>query len=547
MVNTQATYYAFPQALDFGSIAYGDSSQKQTVRIEYQLAQSSAGGNISGQPNVLNDLFYIDDLGSNAKDVITLSADGGTTFFNQLSLSSFPATSPPNFIKIVVNVAPVQNRTSTTGDFVVYLTSTQVPNFKIPIHFRIVNGLYVSATEIRKSLGPIGFQKSTVFTLHDSFTDANLPLWSSKIGTWSVLPNGTMKGTDNGTVDAIHVTQFPDFGDYSATSFVSLTSAGAAGIVFGFVNSNNYFRATISSITGNAQIDQVISGYATALTTVSVGTAVDSQYTLRVEKHPGSAQFHINDVLTLQWQGPISLGPSGLTVTSAGGNATTVNFNEYHASQDIYQFSDDDINTITLEEQSFIEQRTGRVYGTQTVTELLDYNEQDVLRMPFLLYRAFNTLGLSTSPDSALTSPQLTPNYEHAIWLRHRPILSVIAVEEDVSPDGSSPQWELKTQGRNGDYVAYPEYGKITFLFNLPRNGRQNLRVIYVVGTAGIPPQISGYIKTKVALRLLENIGVGNDAIKEMYEKKEKQLVRYEEFIPQKTFMYAVGSGQRKA
>lgn len=546
MVNTQATYYAFPQAIDFGSIAYGDASQKQTVRIEYQLAPSSAGGNISGQINVSNDTFFIDDQGSNAKDIVSLSADGGSTFFNQLSLSQFPATEPPNFLSIVVNIAPVQNRTSTTGDFVAFLTSTQVPNFRVPIHFRVVNGLYVSATEVRKSLGPIGFQKSTIFTLHDSFTDSALPLWSSQSGSWSVLPNGTLKGTNNGSIDAVDFTQFPDFGDYSATSFMSLTSAGAAGLIFGYVDANNYFRATVSSVTGNARIDQVVSGFATALTTKSVGTTVGSQYTLRVEKHPSSAQFWINDVLTLQWQGPITLGPSGLTVTSAGGLATTVNFNEYHVSQDIYQFSDDDINTYTLEEQSFIEQRTGRVYGTQTVTELLDYNEQDVLRMPFLLHRAFNTLGLSTSPDSSLTSPQMQPPVEHAIWLRHRPIQYVIAVEEDTSPDGSGPTWELKTQGRNGDYVVYPEYGKVTFLFNFPRNGRQNLRVIYVVGTAGIPPYISAYIKEKTALRLLENIGVGSDAIKEIVEKKERRLIQLEEFIPQKTFQYAVGSGQRK-
>jgi hypothetical protein len=552
-----ATYYAFPQALDFGNIAFGDTSKYQTAKIEYILSPTSAGAgvgigaNVGTQQNVLNDTFYIDDRGSGAKNIVTISNNGTTgPFTNTQTLSQFLAADPPYYISLTVNISPVLGKTSTTGDFVVYLTSTQVPSFQIPIHFRIVNGLYVTPQDVRDSMGPLGTQRVTKFTLQDSFTNSSLPLWTKDTGSFTVDVNGTGYATDSpSSADQAWYTNFPDLGDYSVGAYMSLASAGTAGLIVARSGVGNYFRCIVSSQTGNAEIDQVVGGYATALTTVSVGTVTLTQYRLKVDKHPGSIVFYVNDVPTLQYNGTISTGPSGVTATSAGGGVqTTALFNEYQVSTDEYQFPDSVILSTIAEEQSFIEQRTRRIYGTQTVTELLDWNEQDVQRLPYIFNRLGSDLfGFSSVPTSSLTSPQLNSTYSKSLWLRYKPVMSVISLEEDQSPDGSNPSWILYTQGRSGDYVAYPDLGRIIFTgTTLPRNGRQNLRVIYSVGTAGVPPYIQGYVKESVALRLLENIGVGNDAIAQIVAKKKERLVRYEEFIPQWTGMYAVGSGQRK-
>src|SRR2546427_6379762 len=136
-MSTQATYFAYPQVLDFGSITLGNNLTQQ-VRIQYDLAPSqSVGGVLTTQTSISNEVFAIDDQGTNAEEFVTLSLDN-QTFYNKVNVSSFPATEPPNFITLFVNVSPDQTKVSSTGDFVVYLTSVQVPTFRVPIHFRIV-------------------------------------------------------------------------------------------------------------------------------------------------------------------------------------------------------------------------------------------------------------------------------------------------------------------------------------------------------------------------------------------------------------------------
>ena len=551
-MSTQASYYAFPQSIDFGSLTLGNSLT-QSIRIEYQLAPNqSVGGVLTSQSNVSNEIFAIDGQGSNAEDVVTLSTDN-TTFYNRVNVSSFPATQPPNFITLYVKVNPDSTRHSISGDFIVYLTAVQNPQFQVPIHFRIVNGLYINASDVRQSMGDFGKQKVNFYAFHDLFTDSTFPLWTNQSGTWGQQVNGIRAGvsSQNPATDALSTTAIQDFGDYNVSAWVTLTTSGVAGLIFSFVNTNNYYRAWISTSSGRAQIDSVIGGTVTTLATGSVGGVAvpgqslvnNSSYTLRVEKHTTSADFFLGEQRILTATGVILTGSPGLCTLSRDGT-TTAYFQEYHVSEDVYQFDDASINQLVQEEQEFIEQRVGRVYSTQTITELRDWDERQPLRMPFLPARSFNMLPSGTQLMGTGTDQRVFSTGELAMYLRQRPVMNVISLEEDTAVDGSTPTWTLRTQGRNGDYVVYPEVGKIAWLNNLPNNGHQNIKIIYTVGSPKVPAYIKGYLKEKVALRLLENLGTGDDGIQRMVEKKERNLTRFEEYIPQKVLQYGVGSGQ---
>jgi hypothetical protein len=541
-MSTVATYYAYPQVLDFGSITLGNNLTLP-VRIQYNLAPAqSVGSVLSSQVSISNEVFAIDDQGSNAEEVVKLSTDNAN-FYNRINVSSFPATEPPNTITLYVNVSPDASKISASGDFIVYLTSVQVPSFQVPIHFRIVNGFYVSTSDVRQSMGEFGKQKVNIFAFHDLFTDSSFPLWTNITGSWSQSVNGNRRGTTTATAHAISETAFQDFGDYNVSSWVTLNQPGAAGLIFAYTDSTDFYRATINTSSGRALIESVIGGVTTVMATTSVGVLTSSPYSLRVEKHPTSADFFVAEQKVLSAVGLILSGPSGLTVTSAGNNPTA-DFQEYHVSEDAYQFDDASINTTILEEQEFIEQRIGRVYSAQTVTELHDWDDRQPVRMPFIPARTFNMVPTGTQMAGSGQDQRTFYVYESALYLRQRPVLGVVALEEDTGADGSTPSWTLRTQGRSGDFVVYPELGKIVFLNNLPNNGHQNLRVIYNVGSAKVPAFIKGYLKEKVALRMLENLGTTADGIKEMVAKKEERLKQYEEFIPQKTIIYAVGSKQ---
>jgi len=541
-MSTVATYYSYPQVLDFGSITLGNNVTLP-VRIQYNLAPSqSVGGVLSTQTSISSEIFAIDDQGTNAEEFVKLSTDNAN-FFNRVNVSSFPATEPPNTITLYVNVAPDASKVSATGDFVVYLTSVQVPTFQVPIHFRIVNGFYISASDVRQSMGEFGKQKVNIFAFHDTFTASSFPLWTNISGSWSQSVNGNRRGATSLTAHAISETTFQDFGDYNASTWVTLNQPGAAGLIFAYTDANDYYRATINTSSGRALIESVIGGVTTTLATTSVGILTGSPYALRIEKRPTTADFFVAEQKVLSAVGIILSGPSGLTVTSSG-NAPTADFQEYHVSEDVYQFDDSSINQTIVEEQEFIEQRIGRVYSAQTVTELYDCNDRQPIRMPFVAFRSFNTLPTGVQVGGSGLDSRISYVYENSLYLRQRSVISIVALEEDTSPDSSTPAWTLRTQGRNGDYILYPELGKIVFLSNFPNNGHQNLRVIYNVGSAKVPAYIKGYLKEKVALRLLENLGTTADGIKQMVDKKEERLKQYEEFIPQKTIIYAVGSKQ---
>lgn len=545
-MSSQPTYYPTPPALDFGSIAIGDSSTK-SVRIEYRLAPAgSAGEVVLTQTSAGNEIFLIDDQGTNGADLVTLSQDG-SNFFNRLNLSNFPATEPANFITIDVRVAPTRASTNINEDFVVYLRSIRNKPFSMPIHFRIVGGQYVQPADVRRVLGPIGRQKNTLQVYQDMFSDTTFPLWTNSItypnnGPWTAPRINNRTGVSTTSVNALSTTVFSDFGDYQVSVVAKLQSSGDAGLVWGYVNNTNFFRSTISPRTGNAVTEQIASGTPTILSQVSVGgLEVGKEIILRVEKHPTSADYFVNESLAVRVSGISATGHSGITVTSSGGNPTTSDFREYHVTQDVALFQDADINDFILEEQKFVELRTGRIYVPQMVTELLDYNEQDVIRMPFIANRTFNTF---PSFDPARTGQPVLEIRERAIYLKHRPVMNVVAVEENENPDSGSDSWELRTQGRDGDYLVYPELGKIIFVNNLPRDGHQNIRVIYTVGTASVPLEIRQYVAYKTAYDILTGIGGTADGIEQMVEKIERKLKILEEFIPQKTLQYAVGSGQ---
>src|SRR5947207_11620230 len=102
---TGPSYYGIPSNVDFGTVAVGSTPVK-IVEIEYRIGStSSAGGLISTQLNVANEVFLIDDQGSDADDFVTISTDN-QNFYNRLNLSSFPAQDPPNNLTIYIKVAP---------------------------------------------------------------------------------------------------------------------------------------------------------------------------------------------------------------------------------------------------------------------------------------------------------------------------------------------------------------------------------------------------------------------------------------------------------
>src|SRR5207245_7572909 len=126
---------------------------------------------------------------------------------------------------------------------------------------------------------------------------------------------------------------------------------------------------------------------------------------------------------------------------------------------------------------------------------------------------------------------------EHSFYLKYRPVMSVIAVEENVSTDGAADNWVLRTPGRSGDYIVYPELGKIVWLSNFPLDGHQNIKVIYTLGTASVPRYVSALVEINVALRALQGRGVGADGVKEMVAKLEARRMEYERWVPQWTGM----------
>ncbi len=547
---TQPTYYAYPQAIDFGSIALGDT-QTANCRIEFRLAPgNSAGGTLTSQTNISNEVFLVDDQGSNADDVIRISGDGGVTYNDRLSLSSFPATEPPNFINITIACAPVQNMLPNNAEFVIYLRAVQNKQFIVPIHFRIAAGSYVTPSQVREEMGPLGTATNTVFTQHDSFSDPTFPLWTNKSGTWKQATDvgGSVhfSGTSGVGVDAINITNFPDTGAYDCQVTVSMQSGGTAGLVFAYQDSSNYYRATIvgGGQGGLGKIDQVIGGITTILSQTSVATqSLNTPFNLRVEKNTLTASYFLNDTLILRATGLKLTGPSGLIVTQT--SVSTAWFNEYHVDQQEFQFADTSIQKWIEEEQSLLQQRMQRYWAPQTITEVIDWMDRQPTRMPFVVSRFFNTLpsGIA-SPSSSDGDNRTFEVQEHSFYLKYRPVMTVIAVEENTSTDGANDNWILRKQGRDGDYIVYPELGKIVWLSNFPLDGHQNIKVIYTIGSPSVPRFVSALIEINAALRALQGRGVGADGVKEMVEKLKERRMEYEKWVPQWTGMYAVGSRQ---
>src|SRR5438445_8686275 len=101
------------------------------------------------------------------------------------------------------------------------------------------------------------------------------------------------------------------------------------------------------------------------------------------------------------------------------------------------------------EEQSLLQQRMQRYWSPQTITELIDWMDRQPTRMPFVVSRFFNTLpsGIA-SPSSSDGDNRTFEVQEHSFYLKYRPVMSVIAVEENVSTDGAADNWVLRTPGR---------------------------------------------------------------------------------------------------
>lgn len=548
---TGPTYYAIPANVDFGTVAVGSSPVK-TVEVEFRLAPTgSAGGFVTTQINVSNEVFLVDDQGNDADDFVTISTDN-VNFFNRLNLSSFPAQDPPNNVTIYVKVAPTVALTNTQQDYVVNLRAVQNKSWILPIHFRIGGGRYVTPDDVRRIMGPFGKQRTSLQALQDTFINTAFPLWTFKTGSWGQSRTASITVANTATQDQIAVpTYFSDFGDYNASVTIQLTSSGDAGLIFGYVDNNNYFRAIVSSRNGNGEIDQVSGGVVTVLTQASVGVSptgvvVGRNLNLRVEKHPTSVDFYVNDALQLRTANITPNGPPGMILTSSGGSLASVDFSDFHTTSDVFVFADADINGFIEDEEKFIEIRTGKIYVPTIVTEILDYHEQDVTRLPFTTARSFAgyPTGFPGGGAGVDRRAQNPPPDDHMVWLSKRPVMNVIAVEENTAPDASTDNWILKAQGHDGEYIAYPEQGKILFIDGFPRSGHQNIKVIYTVGTAGVPAYIRQYVAYKVAYDMLTGLGGAQDGIENMVKKIENKIVQLEEFIPQKTLIYGVGSGK---
>lgn len=143
-----------------------------------------------------------------------------------------------------------------------------------------------------------GFTDADNFTRADNAaslgsTSTKVQPWTSALGTWGILSNRAYSPTLSGGA-AIAVLD-----DAGANGIVSCTLnalvAGPCGIVFRYVDSNNYWRLTSNSTFGNLVLQKLVGGVATIPTDGNISLAGDP--VMKAEFDGSTIKIYANNIL----------------------------------------------------------------------------------------------------------------------------------------------------------------------------------------------------------------------------------------------------------
>jgi hypothetical protein len=244
------------------------------------------------------------------------------------------------------------------------------------------------------------------------------------------------------------------------------------------------------------------------------------------------------DQFNYQFVTPIS-GPVGLRVY----DSASAQFFSFNLIANVYVVPDSTINDYIEEAEAHIFVRTRKLYSQQVFTEYYDFRDQPKPEMPYFFSRTFNTMPGIAVTDTTFAERPL----EQGIFLEHRPILNVISLEENTAPDGAPDNWMLRSQGRSGDYVVYPNEGWVFWVNNFPANGHQNIRVIYAAGNAAVPPNVRWYAALLAALMTILGYSTNATGVEALKKSLQEEIAMAEEYVPRATLVGSPGgteSGQ---
>ena len=147
------------------------------------------------------------------------------------------------------------------------------------------------------------------------------------------------------------------------------------------------------------------------------------------------------------------------------------------------------------------ELRASTAFATDTSPSLSDVSEWIQEESEQLNEDSATNWG-STSYTEYITFDKL--GYD--LTLKHSPIINVISVEYNSSPDGTVANWTTKTA--DIDYIIYPEEGMIRIVPSLwsPKTNSRGIRVTYVAGYSTTPLRVQKYITKAVTLRVLDTL-----------------------------------------
>lgn len=508
---TTVTYESTPPSLDFGTLVLGNTSIL-TVVVRYKTVGT-------GQANVATETFSIDDEGAGVAGWVTLSPDG-TTYGATAAYTPFNVGATQTlYVKVAPPTSGEITKRRTYTIYVVPATVGSPTPLRIAVKFRIDGGLLASVSDVRNAIKAIGNQKKAFVAFDTLFPDNTG--FSNISGTWAIGTNPTKyNGTSTAGSEGITVTPFGVFTDYQVIADF-IMNASQAGIVFQYTSATSFYAVMLNPVAGTVSLIQRSAGpTTTTLNSISQTLATGVTYTLRLEVFSDHVDVYLNDSFLFSYNGLSYAGYSGLRVYDSG----NTDFTHYHVTEQVAVISDDDINQFIKDNQKFVEDRRQRIWGYETRTEYFNWKQQPTEDMPFIFARTFNTLPGYSSRTIA---------YDASIYLSNKPVFGVISVEENTTTDGSTDTWTLRSQGRDSDYVVFPELGKITFVNNYPRNGNKNIRVTYAYGEPDVPGDIRRYIVTLSAIDVLQSYGgtQNTEGIENLRKALDARLKKLEEMI----------------
>ena len=229
---TNLTYSSVPSGIDLGNVTVGVPSTQSFI-VKYLIVGS-------GQTSpITNEVFYIQDNGTLARDFVLLSSDG-VNFYNKISVASLPLD---NYIKLWVRVSPTAPFYA-LRDYSIFITGTVNPNFTLPVKFRITGSRLCTTNDVRDRLGPVGRMKATIAIAGDEFD--NLNSWTQVSGTWTAASNRVSVAGVGASQEGVLMFSSPFVDDYNEAVNLTITT-GQLGLVFGYVNPSNYYAVMFSA------------------------------------------------------------------------------------------------------------------------------------------------------------------------------------------------------------------------------------------------------------------------------------------------------------